>query len=328
MVPEVGVASRWVRPTATRTCSAAGAEHGHEELRRVAAAPAPLAQRLLGGPDARLLPDHVADGAVDGTVQLDDERDGVARGREPREERVESRATGQGLVVGPEVGREVGREIVPVAEGRLPAAVVDEEVEGVHRPDVHGHLHQHLEPGQPTPLRERDLGDVVAGGVSGPPRPARLGHGEGVGLDAGLGVVGGSQPDLVRPERRRPWVAIDAAVLEEEPHGGDDGALQETCPAREIERASPGLPRWRPGCPRSIQAAARKGGRPSGARRRRPSAAGPTGPRRPRPLPPRQVLRDRPGPSAAAGAPARPEAGDVAGHAVLEIAASVDPALV
>jgi hypothetical protein len=167
---------------------AAGAQRGHEQRGGVAAAAPPLVEGLLGRPDARLLPDHVADLLVHPPVQLHHQRHGVAEAGQPGEEPVQQGAAGEGRVVASQGGLELRPQLLGVAEGGLLAAIVDEEVEGVHRPDVDRHLHPHRQLREARALGERDVGHVVPRRILLPAQLGRVGDPQRVGLDAGPGV--------------------------------------------------------------------------------------------------------------------------------------------
>ena len=197
---------------------AAGAEHGDEELGAVAAAPAALLERLLGREDAGLVADDVGDLARDGLVEADEVVDGEALEGDARDEVLQARG---GVEVGAaEEGRELAGEGRVVGEGELAGVVVDEEVEGVHRADVEGRVHE-----------EGELLD----GALGREADARLAAAPGVLLPADGGVVGGdvqrvgeerrarvrrrAEAHDVRAEEGRRVVAVGGAVLDADLHG-------------------------------------------------------------------------------------------------------------
>jgi hypothetical protein len=198
----------------------ARAQGGDEQHGGVAAAAAPPRQGLLRRPDAGLLADDVAKGAVHGAVHRHQGLDRPAARGQLRQELAQPRAAGQRLVRRVEERGEVPAGLVRVGEGQLFAALVEEEVEGVHRPDAHGQLHADLQPLQPRAPLEGELGHVVAEGVLLPAQHGLPGHVQAVALDGGPGVRGGPQADAVRPQRGRGGVVVDAAVQDVEAHGG------------------------------------------------------------------------------------------------------------
>ena len=194
------------------------AQQRDQEHGRVAAAPALAGEGLLGRPDPRLLADHVGDPFVGPPVDLDQGLDGVAAGRQGREELLEQRAgRDRGLVEGQE-RRELAAVLVGVGEAELLDPVVDEEVERVDRADLDRHLDEDVELADPLRPREGHLSDAVAVRIEGPADLLGLLAGEPVGLDRRLGVSGGVEAEGMRPEQGRLGVAVVASVLDQQAH--------------------------------------------------------------------------------------------------------------
>ena len=215
--PLVGELHQVARGEACR--QPAGPEQRDQEQGLVAAAAPALGEGLLRRPDARLLADDVAEGLVDPPVHLHRELHGGTALRQRGEERVEATPRGQ-LRVGPvEEGGEIACQLGRIGERDGLAPLVDEEVERVDRPDVERQLDQDLQRREPDPLAERDVCDVVAGGILLPAdrRPVR--ELERIVLDDGARVGRWPQPDGVGAERRRRRIAVGAPVLEEDAQG-------------------------------------------------------------------------------------------------------------
>jgi hypothetical protein len=197
----------------------ARAQHGDEQHRRVAAAPLARRQRLLGREDARLLADDVADALVHPLVELDDELHRRPRAWQLVEEGLQALSAAHRRLVHVEEGKEVLPQLRRVGERHRLTAVVEEEVERVHRPHVHGHLHRHLELGDADAVGQGDAGHPVAVRILLPAHLAGRGlHGEAIRLDGGAGVDRGAQPDQVRAECGGLRVAVQISMPDEQPH--------------------------------------------------------------------------------------------------------------
>src|SRR5690606_1193029 len=118
-----------------------------EQHRRVPAAPAALGEGLLGGPDPGLLADDIIDPVLGPAVDLDERVDGAALARELGEERLEARPGRERGIIEGEERPELAAILARVAKPELLDPMIDEEVEGVDRTNLDGHLDEDVEAG-------------------------------------------------------------------------------------------------------------------------------------------------------------------------------------
>ena len=149
---------------------------------------------------------------------MDEEIDGLALPRQLLQELRGRLAEPICRITGIEVRRELGIEPVRITERHLLHAVVEEEVERVHRIDLDADLDDQLERGHALPCLERDARDVVPVGVALPVHPVFRGDGELVALDPRMRVIRGPQPDDLGPQQRRAAVDVPASVLDQQTH--------------------------------------------------------------------------------------------------------------
>jgi hypothetical protein len=196
----------------------APAQDRRQQHRRVAAGGAPLAQADLGGEDAGLVADDVADAPVDRPVEGRDQGHGLAGAGELGVEGGEALAAGERRVVEGEERRQLAAQLGRVLEGHALGQLLEDEVEGVHRPHVEAELDEDVERADRLLGWEIDARDVVAVGILLPAHPVLLRDDQAVGLDARPRVCRGAETEDVGAERRRRGIAVVALMLEEEPH--------------------------------------------------------------------------------------------------------------